>query len=61
MFLLWEGGPQCNSLSHFGRYISFYAAGMEGGEDTGWLYDDFTLGGGGVSGPGGGGFRHPGQ
>ena len=42
MFLLWEGGPQCDSLSHFGRYLSFYAAGMEGGEDTGWLYDDFT-------------------
>ena len=33
MFLLWEGGPQCDPLSHFGRYVSFYAAGMEDGED----------------------------
>ena len=44
MFLLWEGGPQRDLLSHFGRYVSFCAAGMEGGEDTGWLYDDFTSG-----------------
>ena len=35
VFLLWEGGPQCDSLSHFGRFVSFYAAAMEGGEDGG--------------------------
>ena len=42
VFLLWEGGPQCDSLSHCGRFVSFYASGMEGEEDAGWLYDDFT-------------------
>ena len=49
VFLLWEGGPQSYSLSHFGRFVSFYAAGREGGEDSGWLCYDFTPSSSGAS------------
>ena len=48
-FLLWEGRPQCDSLSHFRRHVPFYAAGMEGREDTGSVarFDPQDPGGGG--------------
>ena len=37
-----HSATRCPTLDYT---FSFYAAGMEGGEDTGWLYDYFTPGG----------------
>ena len=64
-----KAGHNATQLSHFRRDISFYAAGVEGREDAGWLHHDFTPGGGGTTSSekrrlirgGGGGVRRPDQ